>query len=350
MVSSYLPDECWESIFRFIINIDDDYNNNNYLNSLSLVSKQFLSITNRLRLSLTFSGKLVDNIFKRFPNFNSLNSLNLKTPGIELDKLLIKISCFPLKITSLNLSNQPTIPANGLRAFSKKITTLTSLTCSYIGSINSSDLFLIADCFPLLEELDLSYPSYCKDYSNYVDGVESLSLALIKLRKVNLSEFPINNQSLFHLFNNCKYLEEVIMFGCNEITNAALASALRERPTLMSLSFSLSLFHPEYRQVFATSHFIDSFVSMKGLTCLDLKYLNISDELLYSIAREGFPLTRLVLRFCTNFSYNGIFCLLSKCRGIQHLNLQHADFLNDQHLVQLSLFLGDLLSINLSCC
>jgi F-box/leucine-rich repeat protein 2/20 len=112
----------------------------------------------------------------------------------------------------------------------------------------------------------------------------------------------------------------------------------------------LSLFHPEYRQVFATSHFIDSFVSMKGLTCLDLKYLNISDELLYSIAREGFPLTRLVLRFCTNFSYNGIFCLLSKCRGIQHLNLQHADFLNDQHLVQLSLFLGDLLSINVGYC
>jgi hypothetical protein len=70
----------------------------------------------------------------------------------------------------------------------------------------------------LLEQLDLSYPSGCKDYSNYVDGVEALSLALTKLRRVNFSGFLINNQSLFQLFNNCKYLEEVIIFDCDEIT------------------------------------------------------------------------------------------------------------------------------------
>ncbi|MCH93193.1 F-box/LRR-repeat protein, partial [Trifolium medium] len=39
-----------------------------------------------------------------------------------------------------------------------------------------------------------------------------------------------------------------------------------------------------------------------------------------------------------------------KCRRLQHLDLQNADFLNDQHVVQLSSFLGDLVFINLSCC
>ncbi|MCI07199.1 F-box/LRR-repeat protein, partial [Trifolium medium] len=82
-------------------------------------------------------------------------------------------------------------------------------------------------CFPLLQELDFGYPSGCKNYNSYVDGVEALSLALIKLRKVNLSLFPINDQSLFHLFNNCKYLEEVILFKCDEITNEGFAFALR---------------------------------------------------------------------------------------------------------------------------
>jgi hypothetical protein len=56
MVSSDLPDECWELIFRFIVNEDKnrlDSHSLYILNSLSLVSKQFLSITNRLRLSLT---------------------------------------------------------------------------------------------------------------------------------------------------------------------------------------------------------------------------------------------------------------------------------------------------------
>jgi hypothetical protein len=43
---SHLPDDIWESIFNFF---DGD---NGILNSLSVVSKQFLSITDRLRLSV----------------------------------------------------------------------------------------------------------------------------------------------------------------------------------------------------------------------------------------------------------------------------------------------------------
>ncbi|KAK2420204.1 F-box/LRR-repeat protein [Trifolium repens] len=359
IVSSYLPDDCWESIFRFINDDDDDndhdFNSNKsrvtkkcfYWNSLSLVSKLFLSITNRLRFSLTVYEFICSRHFKRFIN---LNSLNLRGYD-DLDKLLHKISNFPLKLTLLHISYQSTIPANGLQAFSQKITTLTSLTCSKLYSLNSLDLFLIAECFPLLEQLDLyCYPGCCTNYSSFVDGVEALSIALIKLRKVNLSGFPINNQSLFHLFNNCKHLEEVIILNCDEITSEGLASAIRERPTLRSLSFSIDPLKADHRQVFATSNFIDSLVSMKGLTCLALHYLIISDELLYSIAREGLPLTRFVLLSCRGHSYAGIICLLSKCQRIQHLDLQYTNFLNDQHVAELSSFLVGLVSINLSCC
>ncbi|GAU46499.1 hypothetical protein TSUD_285810 [Trifolium subterraneum] len=363
-MDSYLPDECWESIFRFIIINDEDCNNNRYLNSISLVSKQFLSITNYVRfsctisdstiLSLKFSHTVYDStwrflrrLFNRYTNLNSFN-LNLQVLFIDIDKFLCQISCFPFKLTSLNVSHKPTFPANGLRVFSQKITTLTSLNCSHLGCLNSSHLFLIAECFPLLEELDLSCPSGCENYSSYVDGVEALSLALIKLRKVNLSGlFPINNQSLFHLFNNCKHLEEVILFTCDQITSEGLASALFERPTLRSLSFSTTLFNAE---LFATSRFIDSLVCLKGLTCLVLKYLCISNELLYSIAREGLPLTRLGLQHCAGHSYDGISYFLTRCQRLQHLNLQNTDFLKDQHVVELSSYLGDLVSINLSNC
>jgi F-box/leucine-rich repeat protein 2/20 len=299
VTSYYLPDECWEFMFRFIINNDDDCsnsNNNHYLNSLSLVSKQFLSITNRLRFSLTVSDESTCcHLFNRFTN---LNSLNLIGSYIDLDNLLIEISRFPLKqLTSLNLYDQYTIPAIGLRAFSQNITTLTSLTCSNFNSISASDLFLIAECFPLLQEFDLKYSSDCKRRSSYVDAVEALSHALIKLRKVNLTQFRINDQSLFHLFSNCKNLEEVIMFWCDEITSLGLATALRERPTLRSLSFSST----GVKEVFPTSQHVDSLVSLKGLTCLELRCLVISDELLYSIAREGLPLTRFVLLLCTGY-------------------------------------------------
>ncbi|MCH80028.1 F-box/LRR-repeat protein [Trifolium medium] len=314
--------------------------NNHYLNSLSLVSKQFFSITNRLLFSLTlYDESPCGRLFERFTNINSL-----KLRGNNIDKLLLQISRSQLKPTSLSI---PYIPANALRTFSQKNTTLTSLKCSKINIL--TDLSLIVECFPLLEELDLNDASINwqqLDRRYLDDGIEALSLALIKLRKVNLSAVPINNQSLFHLFNNCKYLEEVILFWCDEITDVALASALRERPTLRSLSFSTL----EPTKVFPTSQLIDSLVSLKGLTCLVLPFLNISDELLYSIAREGLPLTSLNLRFCTNYSYNGIFYLLSKCQRIKHLNLEDARFLDDEHVVQLSVFLRDLVSINLSQC
>ncbi|KAK2401138.1 F-box/LRR-repeat protein [Trifolium repens] len=102
-------------------------------------------------------------------------------------------------------------------------------------------------------------------------------------------------------------------------------------------------------------HFINSLLSLKGLTSLDLSSLNISDELLSSVAMEGLPLTKLVLRNCTGYTYDGIFCLLSNCRSFQHLDLQYTRFLDNQHLtdqrlVQLSSFLGHLISINLNHC
>lgn len=104
---------------------------------------------------------------------------------------------FPLKLTSLNLSDQHTIPANGLLVFSKKTTTLTSLTCSIMDFINCNDLFLIVECFPLLQELDLSNPLSCDGcYNSFLHGVETLSLSLFKLRKVNLSCHEYD-QSLF---------------------------------------------------------------------------------------------------------------------------------------------------------
>ncbi|AES73923.2 F-box/LRR protein [Medicago truncatula] len=342
---------CWESIFKFIINNDDDEENNRRnLNSLSIVSKQFLSITHRFRFSLNVYHPKELRSLKRYTNLNSLNLARYYNYHTDIDQFLRKISRFPLKLTSLNLSKQLTFPTNGLRVFSQKITTLTSLTCSHIDayrSLNSSHLLLIAECFPLLEELDLSYPTYCnKNSSSFRDGIQALSLALFKLRKVNFSGCPINNQSLFHLLCNCKLLQDVIMFDCDQITNAGVTSALRERPTLTSLSFSTT----PNNSVFNNIHFIDSLVSLKGLTSLDLKRLKISDELLYSIAREGLLLKRLVLQICTGYSYAGIICLVSNCQRLKHLDLQDAGFLNDIHVVNLSLFLSNLVSINLSGC
>lgn len=95
----------------------------------------------------------------------------------------------------------------------------------------------------------------------------------------------------------------------------------------------------EYGETYLTSHF-------NGIRYLSS--LNISDELLYSIAMKSLPLKRLVLGHCTGYSYDGIRCLLSKCQCIQHLDIQNAKVVNNYNIDYLSFLLSNLESINLS--
>ncbi|XP_058726778.1 F-box/LRR-repeat protein 3-like [Vicia villosa] len=209
-------DDCWEHVFKFLINCGKGETANKHnrdFNSLSLVSKQFLSITNRLTFSVTISdhpSHILPRFFHRFPNLNSLH----------------------------------------------------------------------------------------------------------------------------------------LCFGSSHL-DPTIALALRDRPTLKSLSiFSIELKDANC----VTSHYIDSFKTLKGLNILKFCYSHISDDLLYSIAAEQLPLKNFVLNNCTGYSYDGIYCLLSKCPEIQHLDLHQADFLKDGHIHELSLFLGGLVSIKLCNC
>ncbi|CAJ2656356.1 F-box/LRR-repeat protein [Trifolium pratense] len=337
-----LPHECWELIFKFLLINDagDAERNHRYFESLSLVSKQFLSITNHLRFSLTICDPtlpFLPHLFQRFPN---LTSLNLTRFEGDIDALLTQISTFPLHLKSLKISNKSNIPANGLREFSKKITSLTSLTCSHIGKIRSHDLVLISDCFPLLQELDLSNPRKVPSELN------SKFFVLPKLRKINLSGHYYMNDSLFlHLCKNCEFLEEIVMLNCS-FCQEGVAFAFRERPGLRSLSFGWRSFI----QNDDCSQYIDSLVSLKGLTCFNLSGSFISDETLLAIANNGLPIRRLVLQLCFGYSYVGLINLVSKCRFLQYLDLDGAHFLNDGHILELSRFLGDLVSINISRC
>ncbi|CAK8543668.1 unnamed protein product [Lathyrus sativus] len=205
----YLPEDCWEHVFSFIINPLDD--GSQRIKSLSLVSKQFLSITNRLLFSLRIYHPQLCFLYRFFHRFSNLNSLDLW--------------------------------------------------------FSSRDL----------------HPDF--------------------------------------------------------------ALALRDRPLLKSLSiFGIDLKDPNY----VTSQYIDSFVSLKGLISLKFHCSQISDDLLYSFARQGLSFKSFALKNCTGYNYPGIYGLLSKCGAIQHLSLKRVDFLNNHHVFQLSLLLPGLISINLS--
>ncbi|KEH34391.1 F-box/LRR protein, putative [Medicago truncatula] len=347
-----LPDDCWEYVLSKIVNkenlsVDE---RNNYLETLSLVSKQFLSVSNRF----LYSFKLIynQNLYRPFQRFQNLTSLDLSSFRGDLNALLSRIPA-SITLTSLNLSNHTTFPVLGLQTLLKKTTTkstLTSLTCSNMASLCHTHISLIADSFPFLQQLDISFPKTISGNAHaYYNALQLLTQKLSKLRNVNLSGHSYFNDSLFfQLCVNCKFLQQVFMFDCQFLTHDGIASAIYQRPTLNS--FSVSNFQEANGFNKITPYFVDSFGTLKGLTCLDFSFSRISDLMLCSLALESLPLNKLVLHGCLDYTYYGIYYLLSRSRFLQHLDLQFATFLNDQGITDLSVYLADLVSINLSGC
>ncbi|KAE9594803.1 hypothetical protein Lal_00013240 [Lupinus albus] len=338
----HLPDECWEQVLKFF----DHYR---YFEHPSLLSKQLLSITNNLRSSLTISDQTrpyISRFFTRFPNLLSLNlDLTRYTTADELDALLHVISESSLSLQSLDISHHTSIPVNGFRDLGKKMKTLKYLSCLNISSLSNVDdvLILIADCFPFIEELHVHCiaSGLVSEFS-----IKTLSLALPKLRKINFSgNCFFQNVSLFHLCKNCEFLEQVMFHRCNLLTQPGIVSAIKERPNLTLLS--VVNYEPQQR---IGSDLIASLVNLKSLSCLDLSYWIISDELLFSIAKACIPLIKLVLLRCFGYTYVGLSFLLSKCQLVQHLDLESAEFLEDEHVSNLSVLFGNLIFINLSSC
>ncbi|AES75091.2 F-box/RNI superfamily protein [Medicago truncatula] len=308
---SYLPDECWEIIFRFI---HKDGFKQRCLNSLSFVSKEFLSIIDRRRFSLIVkdaTGPFLGRLLKRFTN---LNSLDLSNYNGDLDMLLHKISPFPLKkLTSLSISNQHTFPANGLRAFSQNITTLASLDCSNMFLYNN-DLLLIADCFPMLKELNLGHP-LVNNQTNFINGIHCMLSKWRCIQHLNLRcTYFLNDEHVSELSWFLRDLLSVNLRDCWMLTELALYSLVRNCP-------SLSEFKMEYTAIGKES--VGNSSVYPQLKSLYLgRNLRLTDEKIVILASFFPNLQLLDLNTCNNIS-EGICQVLRRCSKIKHLNLAH---------------------------
>ncbi|CAL5192237.1 unnamed protein product [Lathyrus oleraceus] len=213
-ICSYLPEELLECTFKYL------HGDNRSFMSLSLVSKQFLYITNRIRFLVTITDETIPflpRLFHRFPNLTSLNLAIVPKIVEEVNALLTLISTFPLDIKSIRLCPKRIlrpiqIPANGLIALSKTKKNMTSLSFYQMGHFDKKNLLLIADCFPLLQELNLCNPWLTSDTDFMVDHKDPL-LALPNLRKINLSGNYIGDSDQFANFlrHNCTLLQEITL-------------------------------------------------------------------------------------------------------------------------------------------
>ncbi|KAH0762871.1 hypothetical protein KY290_018944 [Solanum tuberosum] len=351
-----LPVECWELIFSRLHHKSD-------LESFSMVSKQFLALTNRLRIGLSvidstlLTHGTISKLIHRFPN---LKSIDLSNFSGDLDPVLVDLAnsvSYTSNLEQLDISNHKKLPFKGLKELGRKLKGLRVLTCSNLTLFRDSDLYVIAELFPFLEELDISYPStdyvldsvyIASEASNLAvtdSGVEVLSVNMSNLRKINVSgNHLITDRSLVALSMNCLNLEGLEMDDCPFITLKGILSILRTCAALSWISVS------EIHIAQSSSGFECLATSSRTLQKLEVSNSIITDEFLFMVANASLPLNTLTLCWCTDFTYSGISKLLCAYQSLKYLSLVQVDFLTDESMDDLSQYLRCLVTIDLSGC
>jgi hypothetical protein len=264
----YLPDDCWRSVFTFLVKNDEDDNGNSQtFKSLSLVSKQFFSITNSLQFTLTIYDETLFFLPRLFQRLTNLTSLDICCYKVEIDVILHQISHFPLNLKSLIIEFQQTFPTKGLRAFSQNITTLTSLTCSHFESLDTCDLCLIADCFPNLQLLDLNHCdevseegivyvlmtchnirhlnlSYCLGLKVELDGLMNFDVS--QLEVLNLSHTRVDDRALRVISKSCHGLLRLLLINCQRVTQKGVKNVVENCTQLREINLYGCKVHPNF--------------------------------------------------------------------------------------------------------
>ncbi|AES97188.2 putative leucine-rich repeat domain, L domain-containing protein [Medicago truncatula] len=315
----YLPDDCWESIFKFILNDNNRHrlNPRPCFNSLSRVSKQFLSITNSLLFSLTVNPSTVPFVKGLLQRFTNLTSLHLNSRFDVVNDILCLLSQFPLKkLTSLAITSNHSFPANGLHAFSQNIKTLTSLSCSCAWHDNN-DLLLIADYFPLLKQLNLSRPSTINNPTNFITSICSLLSKCPCIQHLDLQKtYFLNDQLVAELF--LADLVSINLSDCLHLTELALYSLVRNCPSLCEIKMEYTSIGKESE---GSSDSLEQFGVYPRLKSLYLGHNPwLSDEIIIIFASMFPNLQHLDFPWCNRISED-ICQFLTRCCKLRHLNL-----------------------------
>eukprot|EP00252_Welwitschia_mirabilis_P012167 TRINITY_DN2705_c0_g1_i1.p1 TRINITY_DN2705_c0_g1~~TRINITY_DN2705_c0_g1_i1.p1 ORF type:complete len:598 (+),score=61.53 TRINITY_DN2705_c0_g1_i1:714-2507(+) len=345
-----LPEECWEIILK---NIRDT----NHWQSVCLVCKQFLHISNRLRPSMKISKScgIPGGLPRILGRFTGLQEINLQSFDGKLERLILDIARSGLHLKALCLKGQGALPLSSFAELGKSCgKTLRSLNCSRFHFLQDEDILAIAKTFPFLEELDISSPQLrlSPHQASTVtvnpgtitdEGIRAMARRLSNLKIINISgNYLLSDSSMFSLSSCCKDLKEITVFGCPLISDWGLQILATHRVKLSSLAVN---------GLRISSFGVQTFLSSaKTLQYLDLSLLTISDELLMCMRDLNLPLRSLVLAKCKGISIYGLRALDRAFPLLTHLNLEGAHCLTDETMEILAQSSQNIKSLCLNFC
>ncbi|KAF7152061.1 hypothetical protein RHSIM_Rhsim01G0029400 [Rhododendron simsii] len=353
----YFPDDCWEFIFQKLR--EDDERD---LDSISLVSKRFLSISNWVKLSLNVNDEtlpLLPILLRRFRNIETL----VITVSWEIDGLVDLIS----RSGVLNLQavkfcwGSPKPPRDGFKALAlnKNIKNhVKVLDCTHMVFMRDNDLVSIADCFPRLEELKIRAYKLIMGNGEVAgritdDGVDALASKLKELKKIVFKggAFFITDKSLISLSANCVKLRTINLNlgGQHRVTEDGIGFVMHHSPNLTTLSLNLGLLTP-----FAFSFTPENtFTNAKNLHSLTMYQQLVSAKHICLVAKASPPLKKLKL-VGLNGQYpelhGALNSLLQACQvTLKELTLRNWQ-ITDTYIGNLAQYLSNLTFIDVKGC
>jgi len=245
----YLPDECWECVFRFLDNGNNNNNSSSSLKSFSAVSKQFLSITNRLRFSITIrdpTRHCLSRLFQRFPNLTSLrlahyfchdrfcwirtlaSSIRMKyTQNNSVDNSNLFVVGPQLK--SLHLTSSPCLrDESSIKMIASVFPNLQLLNFSYCYNISKEGIIHVLRTCPEIKHLNLTGCLGRK--------LRGMNFDVPKLEVLNLSHTNVDDETLCVISKCCRGLLQLILEGCAVVTDKGVKHALEKCTQLREIN------------------------------------------------------------------------------------------------------------------
>ncbi|CAM8942131.1 unnamed protein product [Rhodiola kirilowii] len=281
--------------------------------SLSLVSKPFLKLSNRFVRKLSFKTLPDDRSFTQiFTRFTSVSQINLRTKGVGVARALTAISKSQLNLEVLKIRDWPTYPEQ--ITLSGKLN-IKSLGLGYFPEVKVDEVVEFIRLFPSLEEL---YFGRCYVWDDA--GVESLAAMLPNLLKIDLSNnYYLTDRALYALSANCTNLELICIDGCNKFTPQGLCTFLLRCRKLRYLDLPYFTKFPESNMLVA-----ETVSACENVHHLSINFSLITDDTLGIIAKSRAPLTSLKMRSFNlrptiAYTMSGLSAILCAFKGLTRL-------------------------------
>lgn len=203
-----LPDELWEFIFSYL-----DQDHNRRLEPVSLVSKRFLTLSNRARTSLTLPSTInLFHVLALYCRFPLIRTIHHDHPIVDLDAYTTLLAHSGLPIQSLPFSLQTHFSKDAMRLLGRRMNkTLKSLACTRFGVMTDGDLSIVADYFPYLQELDINRSGLDSAKSVTDRGIWAVSTKRKSLISLNVAGlFNLSIRSIDYLSSNCPSLRDLV--------------------------------------------------------------------------------------------------------------------------------------------